>query len=341
MRVIQGITLLFLPFVFYLHHRMFSSMKTIILTLIMGCTITSASLFAQTNSLYRFLRNDASARSAALGGAFVSMPDDPAAVFYNPAAVATLGESRIAATYLKHALDINSGFLSYNNTLEGIGDNGHFSVGVNYVNYGSFDRADRNGNITGTFGGYDLAAMATYANWLDSNLYYGVTVNVIVNGLESYSSSAFAVDAGVLYQMPESRTNIGLSVLHAGAQLSAIGSEREELPLDIRFGLNHRLRGLPLLLNVSLHHLADEKDNFIDRFENFSLGGELYLSSVLRARLGYDNQRRAGLASESQKKLAGLSAGIGIIIKNINIDYAMSSFGTVGTLHRVSVAAPL
>lgn len=316
-------------------------MKTIILTLLVGCTIASVSLVAQTTSLYRFLRNDASARSAALGGAFVSIPEDPTAVFYNPASVATLEESTIAATYLKHALDINSGFVSYNNTLEGIGDNGHFSVGVNYVNYGSFDRADRNGTILGTFGGYDLAAMAAYANWLDSNLYYGVAVNLIVNGLESHSSSAVALDAGILYCMPESRTNVGLSVLHAGTQISTIGSESEDLPLDIRIGINHRLRGLPLLLSLSLNRLADETDSFVDKLENFSLGGELYLSSVLRARVGYDNQRRAGLAPESQKKLAGLSAGIGIVVKNINVDYAMSSFGTVGTLHRVSIAAAL
>lgn len=332
---------MFLHFVFSPYHRMFGSMKTIRIALILVCALAHTTLLAQTNSLYRFLRNDASARSAALGGAFVAMPEDPAGLFYNPASVATLAENRIAATYLKHALDINSGFLSYNSTLEGLGDNGSFAVGINYINYGSFDRADRNGNILGTFGGYDLAAVAAYSNMLDSNLYYGVALNFITNSLESSSSSAVALDAGLLYRMPEARTNIGLSILHAGSQLSTIGGVSEQLPLDIRVGLNHRLRGLPLLLNVSLHHLADETDAFWEKFENFSLGGELYISSALRIRLGYDNQRRAGLAPESQKKLAGLSAGLGIIIKDINIDYAMSSFGTVGTLHRFSVAASL
>ena len=315
-------------------------MKTVIFALILAGT-ACVTLSAQTTSLYRFLHNDASARSAALAGAFVSMPEDPSAFFYNPASVATLKESRIAATFLKHVLDINSGFVSYNSTLDALGDNGKFAVGINYINYGSFDRADRNGVVTGTFGGYDLAVSGVYSNILDSNLYYGVGIGFIANSLESSSSMAFAVDAGILYRMPAARTNIGLSVLHAGSQFSSLGGVREQLPLDIRLGVNHRLRGLPLLLNLSFQRLADETDSFFRRFENFSLGGELYLSSALQVRLGYDNQRRSGLAPESQKKLAGLSAGVGILIKEINVDYGISSLGNAGTMHRFSVSAPL
>lgn len=316
-------------------------MKTVLLALVLAYTAACATVSAQTTSLYRFLHNDASARSAALAGAFVSMPEDISALFYNPASVSTLKESRISATFLKHVLDINSGFLAYNSTLEGLGDNGKFAVGVNYINYGSFDRADRNGVVTGTFGGYDLAVSGVYSNILDSNLYYGIGLGFILNSLESSSSAAFAFDAGVLYRIPSARTNIGLSVLHAGSQLSSIGSEREQLPLDIRLGVNHRLRGLPLLFNVSFQRLADEQESFFRRFENFSIGGELYLSTALQVRLGYDNQRRAGLATESQKKLAGLSAGVGILIKEINIDYGISSLGNAGTMHRFSVSAPL
>ncbi len=317
-------------------------MKTVILVLVLACTAACATVSAQTTSLYRFLHNDASARSAALAGAFVSMPEDPTALFYNPASVATLKESRISATFLKHVLDINSGFLSYNSTLEGLGDNGKFAVGVNYINYGSFDRADRNGVVSGTFGGYDLAVSGVYSNMLDSNLYYGVGIGLVANSLESSSSMAFTVDAGILYRLIAARTNIGLSVLHAGSQFSTLGGVRERLPLDIRLGVNHRLRGLPLLLNVSFQRLADEDESFFRRFENFSIGGELYLSTALQVRLGYDNQRRSGLAPESQRKLAGLSAGVGILIKEkINVDYGISSLGNAGTLHRFSVSAPL
>ncbi len=52
--------------------------------------IFSETAWTQSNTVYNFLRNDVSARAAALAGSFVTMADDPNALFYNPASVGTL-----------------------------------------------------------------------------------------------------------------------------------------------------------------------------------------------------------------------------------------------------------
>ncbi len=292
---------------------------------------------AQTRNLYSFLRNDAGARAAALSGAFVSVTGDPGGVFYNPASARTVAEGTMGVTFLKHVLDINSGMLSYNNTLEGIGDEGSFAVSANYVNYGSFDRADRNGNVTGDFGAFDLAFAGTYANDLDSNFHYGVTLKFVANALDEESSQAVAVDAGLLYTNPEKRFSVGLAVLHVGTQISNLSGVSEDLPVDLRLGANHRLRGLPLLLNVSFHRLADESDDIGDKLQSFAIGGELYLSKALQLRLGYDNKRRSDLSPDTQKKLAGFSGGLGVIVDDFYFDYGVSSYGQAGELHRFSL----
>ncbi|MBK9247474.1 MAG: type IX secretion system protein PorQ [Ignavibacteria bacterium] len=289
---------------------------------------------ASAQSSFHFLTLNSSARAAALGGAFVSMPEDATAIFINPATLSTMQDSRLSATFLKHVVDINSGLISYNANSELLGK---YAVSAQFTSNGSFQGADKNGIKTTTFSGTEIALSGTITNMFDSNFYYGATVKLIYSGLEKTSSTALAADVGLLYQIPKSRVNIGFSILNLGAQLSKYGTESESLPVDARLGINHRLRGLPLLLNFSFHHLADETDGFFDRFANFSIGGELTISKVIDLRLGYDNLVRKSVSLETQRGFSGFGAGVGVKTKNILVDYGVSSLGSPATLHRLSV----
>lgn len=305
--------------------------KNSVLLLLVG-VLSLSNLWADY-SPYQFLRLQSSARSAGLAGCFVSMPNDASALYFNPATISTVENKRFSATFLKHVLDINSGLVSYIKPIEDIGV---FAASVSYINYGSFDRADNTGRKNGTFGAGDLSFAATYSNILDTNLYYGVSLKYIVVSIENESTSSLAVDAGILYRLKDERTNIGLSVLHAGTQLSKFGGTTESLPLDIRAGINHRLKGLPLLVNLTFHHLADNSDSFFDKFKNFALGGELYIGEYVMLRLGFDNQVRRMTSIESDKKLSGFSGGLGIKANDFTFDYGAAIFGT-GATDRKSV----
>lgn len=289
---------------------------------------------ASANSPYQFLRLASSARAAALSGCFVSVPNDASAVYYNPASISTVDEKRFSTSFLKHVLDINSGLVSYMKEYE---DVGIIAASIAYTSYGSFDYADKDGNKGGTFGANNMSIAATYSNELDTNLYYGVTLKFIYAGLENYSSTAMAVDAGIFYELADGRTTFGASVLNSGMQLSTLNGVDEKLPLDVRIGASHRLRGLPLLANISFHHLADDAGGFFEKFRNFSLGGELYIGKFVRLRLGYDNQIRTYTSVTSSKGMSGLSGGFGLFLKDINIDYGVAQYGSAATLHRFSI----
>lgn len=295
--------------------------------------ILSVKLSAEVSPYY-FLRYNQSARAAALAGCNVSLPDDASSVFFNPATIATVEEKRFSATFLKHVLDINSGNVSYIKNFDNIGT---LAASVVYTNYGSFDKADRYGKKDGTFGANDLAVSASIARELDSNLYYGFTGKLIYSNLSEYNSFAFALDAGLIYQIPSKRVNIGLSILNVGAQLSKFDNVSETIPLDIRLGINHRLQGLPLTVFFSFHHLADEADNFFDKFASFSLAGELYIGKYLQARLGYDNQIRRNTSPDNEKKYSGLSGGVGLKLNKFNLDYGIAQVGLSAALHRFSI----
>lgn len=283
---------------------------------------------------FNFLRNTGSARSAALGGAFVSIPDDPSAVFFNPASVSTLKSRNFSFTFFKHVLDVNSGSVSYLRKFDNVGN---FAFAATYTNYGSFDRTNSDGQLIGTFGANDFALGVTYSNILDTNFYYGATAKIISSNIDKYSSLAVAIDFGLLYLIPEKNTSIGFSILHTGTQLKTFDGTRESLPLDVRIGISHRLRGLPLLLNFNFYNLSEETRKFFDRFLKFSIGGEFYFGENVNLRFGYDNNIRKYSGTSKDKEFIGFSAGIGLIFKEFNLDYGVSQIGASAIFHKFSL----
>jgi hypothetical protein len=309
-------------------------LKTQILFLFIFC-MTASGLSAAETTPYHFLRFNSSARAAGLGGSFEAMSNDPTAVSFNPATIYTVEDQRFSTTFLKHVLDINSGVVTW---VKPEFLDGTVAASVAYTNYGSFEYADKYGVQNGeSFSANDLAMAVTYSNELDTNLFYGVTAKFIYVNIEEQSAVAAAMDVGLYYAIPDKRTNIGFSILNVGTELSSINGVSESLPLDIRFGLNHRLRGLPLLINVSLHHLADETDSFTDKLTSFSIGGEFYFGKYIRARAGFDNQTRRQTSPDTEKGLSGITAGFGIDTDMLQFDYGFSQVGTSAALHRFSI----
>jgi hypothetical protein len=296
--------------------------------------LQASPLFAGGTSTFDFLRVDVGARAAAMAGSFVSVTNDPNTLFYNPAGLGTLEAPMGSVGFFKHLLDINAGSASYAQALE---DLGWFGAGVVYTNYGSFDRTDYFGNTLGTFSANDLALALGYANVLEENLTYGVGLKFIYSSVAEYSATGIAWDIGLLYTIPESKAALGISIRNFGAQLDSYADTRESMPLDIVVGGSIVPRGLPLMLNLNFHKLNEEAGDLAERFRAFSVGGEFTLSSVLQLRFGYNNEQRRELKIGTSAGLAGFSGGLGVTVSGYNVDYALSSLGKIGGLHRITV----
>ena len=294
---------------------------------------TFSLLFSQNT--FEFLRLDMSPRAAALGGSYVANNDDPNVIFYNPAGINFLKDKPASFSFVKHLVDINSASLTYSQEYENIG---RFGVGVQYINYGSFTEADVNGNELGTFGANEFAFILGYGNELDENFYYGANVKFIYSGIADYSATGIALDLGLHYTIPKSEWNFGFSILNFGTQLSSYFNKKEDLPLDVRVGASKRLPHTPFKFYVSFNRLADNYESFGDRFKHVAFGAELIFNSPLRIRLGYENEKRKDYKIGGSSGLAGLNFGIGFNVSDYTIDYAFSSMGSVGALHRFGIS---
>ncbi len=289
---------------------------------------------AQTTT-YSFLQNDVSARSAAMAGSFVSMRNDINAIFYNPAGLSSVTRTQASFGFFKNLLDINSGYLSYAQELNGVGTVG---LGINYVNYGTFDETDELANKTGTFGAGDLAVSVGFGSQIDENLSYGVAGKFIFSSIADARSSAIAADLGVMYFFPGANPlSFGLSLVNFGTQLDPYLNTRENLPLELKAGATVKPEHLPLLLNLDFHRLTENQTDLVSHFKAFSIGGEFLMSKELRFRFGYDNDRHRDLKLGTSSGLAGFSFGGGIVLQNLRFDYAFVSLGKIGSFNSVTL----
>lgn len=307
-------------------------MKKILVLAFLSVSVISA------QSAFEFLRLDNSPRAAAVAGSFVANNDDPNVMFYNPAGINLLQGTPISFSFLKHLEDVNSASLVASKDFEGIGK---FGAAIQYISYGSFIKADAQGNNLGEFSAGDMAVTIGYGNQLDENFYYGANVKLIYSKISDVSSAAAAIDLGLHYAIPESRWNFGFSVLNLGAQLSSYFETKEDLPLDIRFGFAKQLENLPLKFYWSFNKLNQKQNKFLDRFTQITFGGEFRLGQSLRLRFGYDNEKRKELKVGSSAGLAGFNLGVGFIVKGYNVDYAFSSLGFIGAMHRFGISTSL
>lgn len=294
----------------------------------------SLNFITQANT-FNFLRDFSNARSSALASSVICIENDLDMVIFNPATLYTVSNLNLSVTFLKHALDINSGAVQY--LLPINWEDGKFSVSALFTNYGSFEYFNKNGESRGTFSANDLALGATYSNILDTNLYYGLGVKFIYSNIEKYHSTAIALDAGLLYKLADERTNIAISLLNFGTQLTTFDGVVESLPNDLRIGFNHKLKGMPLLFNLSFINLAESTNSFFERFKNITVAGEFNIGKYIDLRVGYSNYVRNALNNELDKGLAGFNSGIGVKTDAIYFDYGASIYSSSLYLHRFTL----
>ncbi|OGU59624.1 MAG: hypothetical protein A2V66_17820 [Ignavibacteria bacterium RBG_13_36_8] len=307
--------------------QIFSSFLLIILT---------SNIYSQNT--FEFLRLDMSPRAAALAGSYVANNDDPNVIFYNPAGIGLLTDVPVSFSYLSHLLDINSASISGSYEFENIG---RFAAGIQYINYGSFIEADEFGNRLGEFGAGDIALLIGYSNELDTNFYYGANIKFIYSSIADRSATGLAFDLGLHYYIPESRWSFGFSILNLGTQLSSYFDKKETLPLDIRIGFSKELERMPFRFFFSFNKLNEDEGSFTSRFKKFTFGGEFKLSNVIKLRLGYDNEKRKEMKIGAAAGLSGFSLGVGVAVSNYLVDYAFSSMGSIGSLHRFGISTSL
>ena len=276
---------------------------------------------------YQFLRTYSGARPSAMAGAFISFSGDIHSVYFNPAGLGEIKGRVATATYLNHILDFQSGLIAYAQPLKNLGN---LALSLNYMNYGELNETDITGEKLGTFSAGSFYLTSALGRKINNNLMVGGSVKFIHSSIDRYSSSAIALDLGGIYHVPFiDKFTIGLGVFNLGTALTAFVDTKDPLPLNFVFGFSKELAHLPLEYCVSIN-------KYIDDDVQVNVGGEFTISEGFFLRLGYNSVGRNQKIGGDGDQFAGVSAGFGFEWMKYHFDYALSSYGAIGYLNRLS-----
>jgi hypothetical protein len=319
-------------------------------------------------STFDFLRLSPSARITALGGSLMSVQDDDiAAAVQNPGLLNSAMHQSLSFQHNFHFAGVYNGNASYAHAL-GTGDI-TLHGGVQFMQYGKFDRADEFGNRHGEFSANEFALTVGAAKQFAPRLSAGVNLRLVNSNLESYHALALLADIGGAYVDPGKKFTAALAIRNVGAQLSTYDGVREDAPLDIQLGISKRLQHLPFRLTIIAHHLHDwnlefdgplseEETNLIgdaevtdsrfDRqvdnfFRHFIFGGEFLLgkNDNVQIRLGYNHQLRREMSLAALRSFAGFSLGFGLKIKQFRFDYGFAVHHVAGSTKHIGISTNL
>jgi len=292
--------------------------KIIILTIaIIGLT---ASAFAKVSgeTMADFLKVGIDAKTAAMGGVFVSNGSDVYALGTNIAGTSDIENKEMSFSHLEYVTEINFENLQYAQKLGG----GVLGVDVRTMNT-TDERRDSSGNKIGIFTDRGNAFMLSYASHLTDSLSYGVGLKYIYMSLDSESGSSYGIDAGILYKIEE-KARVGASIQNLGPRMK-LAEDEAEIPALVRIGGDYFV--------MEKLDLAGEIDMPFDGEKSYGIGAEYSLMEKFAIRSGYKYREEGNELGG----LDGFTAGFGAKLGKYSVDYAFVPFGEFDNTHRVSL----
>ena len=299
---------------------------------------------------YQFLNLTTSPRMAALGGKNITNFDyDPTQALLNPATINPSMDNHLSVNYINYIGDINYGSAAYAYLWDRRTQVLH--AGVSYVNYGSFDGYDEQGNSTNSFSGSDIALSLGHSrNIAFTDFYIGANLKFISSTLEQYSSFGIALDIGVIYVYKDWDLNISGVVRNIGTQIKPYDALNEPLPLEVIFGISQTLLNVPIRWHLTFENMqiwniafenpnrdetdlegntTTEKINFIDNiFRHTIVGIELFPDKGFNLRLGYNFRRGEELRIIEKRAFAGISAGFSVKFNKLRLSYSYAKYSS-------------
>ena len=301
---------------------------------------------------YQFLNLVASPRQAALGGKVITIYDnDVNQAHFNPATINDEMDNHLALNYGNYFKEVTYGTASYAYTYDRHLQT--FQAGVNYVNYGSFEGYDENGQPTSSFTGSEMALSFGYAyNIPYTDIHIGASAKLISSSLETYQSFGGALDIGALFIDEKNEVNWALVIRNIGTQFSTYNGINEKLPLEIIAGVSQELENVPIRWHLTLENLQqwnigfanpgrsetslngevfDEKVSFVNNaLRHVIMGIELFPKKTFNLRVGYNFRRAEELRLVEQRNFSGVSLGFGLKMNKFKFNYSYSKYTLAG-----------
>lgn len=262
-----------------------------------------------------------SARSAAMGSAFVGLADDSTALLSNPAGLAGLDQDEAALHHNQWLVDTSEdqGVLALP-----FGPMGTLGAGLDYINFGSFGGRDALGNPLASYSASRAELQGAWGLGLPFGLSLGAGLRGVYDSLATVHDSSVAGDVGLLWR-PLAPLRMGFAVVNLGSPVA--GSDQAAA---VRVGESYcwDLGGGRTWLATAE---TSVEPGAINRVQ---IGTEGTVFKLLAVRAGYV----LGLKDSELGGQSGWTAGFGLHYASMQVDYAYLPFGELGNSQRISLS---
>lgn len=299
----------------------------------------SLNCFAQEGaSAYSFLEVPSSSHAFALGGTNITVIDDDINLMeQNPALLGPEIDMQVGFNYMHYLGASNFAGVRYGMAA---GDRGAWSIGIQYLGYGTMSQTEADGTVVGTFSPQDVVFSGMYAHDFTDRLRGGINVKMIYSSYEQYSAFAMATDLGLNYYDPDHDMSLSLVLKNLGGQIKRFDNDYDRLPFDIQLGWMQRLGSSPFQLSITAWHLNkwnlpyyDMEDNgseirvlkqsfMSNLFRHLVFGLQYAPSDKFYIALGYNYKTRTDMSTYNRNILSGFSIGAGLKVKSFALGVA-------------------
>jgi len=274
------------------------------------------------------LRLPLGARAIGMGEAFVGKADDVTAIYWNPAGLGNNKGVKLGFMHSEYLQGTGMEYLAYSQEIfagSGIGANVMYFHSEDIKKFKEVNgMPEEAGEFSPTF----INASIGYGQKLSESVSVGGSVKYLQQKLDEYEAIACAIDAGVLIKP-------GIKNLQLGGKVENIGSKigKANLPRQFKVGLSYSWEEC-LLSQNTCNILLDVSVPWYDiRYVSMNVGSEYWFNDVVAIRGGYKIK-----PVEESLGIKGLSAGLGLRVKGVEIDYAAVAFGELGLTHQASLS---
>jgi opacity protein-like surface antigen len=310
--------------------RAWGRMKNIIgLLLLAGATCAQAG--PSTGAAWLGMPTDA--RSAALAGAVGAWNEGVDSFAVNPSGLAATRDTEALLTHAFWAQDVSREHLG---VAHRVGDKWSLGLSADYVGYGNIDGFTVVNNVpvaNGTIKPYDLAVGLGCGVKLSPHVMLGAQAKMLREDLGGTNGSMAAGDLGCLFS--NRGWKIGASVLNVGGELNGAS-----LPTTGTLSASYKIQltettKTDKTVRQELGVMAQgEWELKGDQQTAAGAGVEYRYADTLALRAGY-----RGASYDELTGLKGLTAGVGVTVKKLELSYALVTLGDFGKSNLLSLKA--
>jgi hypothetical protein len=287
-----------------------------------------------------FLKLPSGARQQALAGTSAAGSEGADAVFWNPAGLARMAPEDRPEAALSYGMLLAETFAG-SGAFARPTSKGAWAAGFTYFGQSAQTAYTAQGDTAGEFTPYDVAFSGSYGHRFEK-FSLGGTLKVVRTVINDVSGATAALDFGVqarhVTMIGDGPADVGAYISNLGPALAA--GTAAPLPFAARVGV--LWHASPIFHPAFDLNFPVDEDPYVSFGveARFSLGGDAGVSERFDTRSKRSAALRAGFNQAQAREVdgfVGMTAGGGVDLGFMRLDYAWAPYGDLGMTNRITV----